>query len=317
MLKRLTRDRSLLVVLLIYSIAILIECLVVFLSVNSYPELHNLDSQLWDGYRRVGATPKRFYFFGLERTVLLLLLPIGVITAWLTWHLLGYRCVSYAFIPHHKGTLLAKLAPHIFRERPNQGYLIVEGAQHGKSLRSIVKASTLPFSLLLSISILLVKDVFHAFPSFYVARPFSIQVMILMPCTIFINFALYIVLPVLALVTASIWILEGSGLRYHDTDKKTVVEVAADYRVAIHSFTGIGAALSFLSLLYEIMITHGLEFSYIISYLSFTTLFLYPPTLLVTALYIHFSEAQSIEKTLRKMRNQGFSLPKASSIETN
>jgi hypothetical protein len=44
-------------------------------------------------------------------------------------------------------------------------------------------------------------------------------------------------------------------------------------------------------------------------------LLLYPPTLLVTAIYIRFSRTRSIEKILRKMREEGFSLPQISSIE--
>jgi len=315
LLKKFTKDKSLLAVLLIYSVLLFIEYFVVFTSVYSFPGLYDPDSPTWSGYKYVGASPKKFYFFGLERTVVLLLLPISVVVAWFAWQFFGYAVVSYVFIPHHRGTILAKLAPKFFKERSNQKYLIVEDALHKEDLKSIVKVSMLPFSLLLSISILTMQNVLHAFPPFYVAKPFSITVMILMPCTIFINFALYIILPLLALVAPSIWTLEGSGLRYYDSDKKIIVEVAAGYRVAIRDFSGLGAVTSFLSLLYDIMIGHGLGFDYVLSYLFFTILLLYPSTLLVTALYIHFSEAQSIEKVLKKMKNSGFSLPRVSSIE--
>jgi hypothetical protein len=223
--------------------------------------------------------------------------------------------VSYALIPYHKGSILAKLAPIFFKERSNQGYFIVGEVPHKKNLKSIVEASMLPFSLLLSISILIMTDVIHAFPLLANTPPFTLPWMILLASSVFINFALFIILPLLALFTSSIWILEGSGLRYYDPDKKIIVEVVEDYKLAVGSISGVGAVISFLSLLYDIMISRGLGFDYVLSYLSFTVLLLYPSTLLVTALYIHFSENQSIEKVLRKMKNSGFSLPEISSID--
>ncbi|MFH0896621.1 MAG: hypothetical protein V1850_01040 [Candidatus Bathyarchaeota archaeon] len=132
---------------------------------------------------------------------------------------------------------------------------------------------------------------------------------------IFINFTLFIVLPLVAVIAPSIWTLEGLGLRYYNQEKKNVITVVDEYKTAIKSITWIGAVTSFISLLYDIMITNGLGFDYVLNYFALTTLLIYPPTLLVTAIYIHFSETKSIEKILKKMRNNGFSLPQASSIE--
>jgi len=310
-LKKLPTDKNFLAVLLMYSVSIFIEWFVVFTSVSSNPGLYDPNSTTWSFYPP-SVKPTRFYFFGFERTIVLLLHPTSVVAAWIAWQFLGYTAVSYAFIPHHKGSISARLAPKFFKERPNQRYFIAGGSSHGKNLKSIVKASTLPFSLLLSISILLMKNMLITFVK---PKPFSTTIMILMPCTIFINFTLYVVLSLLAFITPSIWILEGTGLRYYDPDKKTIVEVVADYKGAIHGLSGLAAATSFLSLLYDVMIDYGLGFDYVLSYLFFTIFFLYPSTLLVTALYIHFSEAQSIEKLLKKMRSDGFSLPQVPSID--
>lgn len=310
------RDRDFLAVLLVYCISISIIYLAVFGSVHSYPDFHDPDSQLWRFYPP-WLKPTDVYFFGSQRTIILLLLPVGVVIAWFAWQLLGYVFASYILIPHHNGSILAKLAPSRFEPRPSQKYLIAGDLSHKKNLKSMVEASALPFSLLLSASILLTTQRLLMFPSFTAAPPFSEVIMILMPCTKFINLALYAILPLIGLVTTSIWILEGSGLRYYDSERKTLVEVAAGYKVVVDSFSGISAVISLLSLLYDIMVHQGLGFNYVLSELSFIVLLLYPPTLLVTALYIHFSETQSIERVLRKMKKTGFPLPEVPSIDIN
>jgi hypothetical protein len=109
--------------------------------------------------------------------------------------------------------------------------------------------------------------------------------------------------------------LEGSGLRYYDPVEKTISEVVEDYRAVVGSVLGIGAIISFVTVLYDIMINNGLGFDYVLGYLSFTVLLLYPSTLLVTALYRHFSQDGSTKKVLRKMRKNGFQLPEVSSID--
>ena len=313
-MKKSPRDRGFVAVLLAYCISISIVYLAVFGSVRSYPDLYDPDSQLWRFYP-AWLKPTDVYFFGSGRTIILLLLPVGVLIAWLAWQVLGYVAASYVLIPYHKGSILARLAPNRFEQRSSQKYLVAGDSTHKKNLKSLVEASVLPFSLLLSASIMLMTQRLLLFPSFVAAPPFSMVVMILMPCTKFINLALYIVLPLIGLATTSIWILEGSGLRYYDSERKTIVEVAAGYKVTLDSFSGISAVISFLSLLYDIMVSRGLGFDYVLSELSLIVLLLYPPTLLVTALYIHLSEAQSVEKVLEKMRNTGFPLPEVPPID--
>lgn len=303
----LTGNRSFLIVLLIYSASILIVWFVVFTSERHFPVLYN--PRDWE------PQTLKFNFFGSQRTILLLLLPVGVIISWIAWHFLGHVFVSHAFIPYHKGSLMAKLVPRFIKERSTQNYFLVRSeASDEKGLRTVVKASMLPFSALLSISILISRDILNNFPTFIKQPSFGLQRLILQSSSVFTNFTLYIILPVLAIV-APIWILEGMGLRYYDPVEKTIVEVVEDYKVVVRSVLGLGAITSFISLLYDVMVYNGLGFDYVLGYLSFIILLLYPPTLLVTAAYINFSKDKSMEKVLRKMRNTGFALPQVSSID--
>jgi hypothetical protein len=302
-----TKDKSFLIVVLIYSASIFIEWFVVFTSMRHFPVLY--DPSDWD------PRSIRFIFFGLQRSILLLLLPIGTIISWLAWHFLGYVFVAHAFIPYHKGSFLTKLTPQFFQERLTQNYFLVRSeSSDDKSFKTIVEASMLPFSALLSISILISRDILHDFPTFIKQPSFGLQRLILLSSSVFTNFTLFIIVPILALV-APIWILEGSGLRYYDPAKKIIVAVVEDYKVVVSSVLGLGAITGFISLLYDIMIYNGLGFDYVLGYLFFTILLLYPSTLLVTAIYIHFSKDKSIEKVIKKMRNNGFSLPQVTSID--
>lgn len=304
-MKKLTENKSLLVILLLYSAWVSIEWYGMFTSVRFFPRSHD------PSFFQV----PRFFFFGFQRTLVVLLSPGVVVAAWLAWHFLGRVFVSYVFLPYHQRSIGGKLAQKLVKGRSAQGYFLVGEMLHEKSLNSIFKASILPFSSLISIATLIVANTLHQLPTMASIPAFRIQWVILLSSSVFINFALFIVLPLLALIVSPIWALECSGLRYYDPDRKTIVGVEEEFKVAIKSISGIGAVGSFLYLLYGMMITNHLGFDYVLSFFSITCLLLYPATLLVTALFIHFSEAKSVEKVIQKMRNRGFSLPKVSSVD--
>jgi len=306
-LKNLLKNKSLLIILLLYFLCLSIEWYIMFVSVRSYPGIQN---------PKLFINPS-FFFFGFQRTLVLLLLPVMAVASWLAWHFLGRVFVSYVFLPYHQRSIGPKLVQKLVKGRVTRGYFLVGEMLHEKSLESIFRASVLPFSLMISISISIVTNLLHQFPALAktVVPPFSPPWFILLGDTVFINFALYLVLPLLALIVSPIWTLECSGLRYYDPDKKSIAGVEEEFKVAIKSISGVGAVGSFLYLLYGIMVRYGLEFSYVLSFFLFTSFMLYPPTLLATALFIHFSESKSIEKVIQKMKSTGFSLPKISSVD--
>jgi hypothetical protein len=300
--------RSVLIVLLLYSATIFVDWFVVFTSVKRFPALYDPKDPHWS------LQVLRIILFDWQRNIVILLLPVGVFISWVVWQFVSPIFVEDIFIPYHRGKFLARLAPSFFKERSTQNYFLVESYPTDKSFKSIVKASVLPFSALLSIAILVSRDL-NYFPTFIKQPPFSLQILILLISSVFTNIALYIILPVLAFIAPSIWILEESGLRYFDPIEKVIVGVVDDYRAVVGGVLGIGAVTSFISLLYDIMINNGLGFDYLLGYLSYVILLLYPPILLATALYIHYSKDKSIEKVLKKLKKVGFPLPQISTID--
>jgi hypothetical protein len=208
----LTRNRSLQAVILVYLASTLLVWSVVFSSEKRFPVLYN--PQDWDP-RGLGLV-----LFGWQRTAALLLLPIGIAISWLTWNFLGYFFVMHAFIPYHKGSALAKIAPRFFKERLSQNYFVVKSEDSKENLKTIVRSSLLPFASLLSITILISRDILNNFPTFVKQPSFGLKRLILLSSSVFTNFTLFVILPILAFVAPSIWMLEGSGLRYYDPVKK-------------------------------------------------------------------------------------------------
>jgi hypothetical protein len=86
--------------------------------------------------------------------------------------------------------------------------------------------------------------------------------------------------------------------------KRNMTEVVEDYKAVVGSVLGVGALTSFISLLYDIMI-NGLGFDYVLGYLSFIILLLYPPTLLSQPFTFDSLEPDHREDT-QKNEGRGF-----------